>query len=259
MKAEDDVAKAPQIIIYPPPGPSTLNFHSQSPTSVAADLTGISPGLQSAISVRFAVFVREQKFPAEIEIDSDDARSWHWVALAAPSKGNPLLKSEDGRPVHTNGRVWNEQVVAATLRLVPDSSHQAAPDFQRVRSEETAEGPSHIKTALWNGREPYIKLGRLATLPSHRGMGLGKLLVESAMAWAGRHREILYRPKATDTIGGIEEEPRGQWNGLVLVHAQKSVEGFWESAGFVKDLELGVWREEGVEHVGMWRRARMGQ
>ena len=47
---------------------------------------------------------------------------------------------------------------------------------------------------------------------------------------------------------------RGEWKGLVLVHAQKEIERFWAGLGFVRDEGMGVWWEEGIEHVGMWRR-----
>ena len=39
-----------------------------------------------------------------------------------------------------------------------------------------------------------------------------------------------------------------------MVHAQKQVQGFWEKYGFKVDEGMGTWDEEGIEHVGMWRR-----
>lgn len=41
---------------------------------------------------------------------------------------------------------------------------------------------------------------------------------------------------------------------MVLVHAQVSVEKVWEKMGFVTDPRLGRWDEEGIEHLGMWKR-----
>ena len=60
-------------------------------------------------------------------------------------------------------------------------------------------------------------------------------------------------------LEGREEEER--WRGLTMVHAQVSVEGLWARFGFREEFE-GVpkerrWWEEGIEHLGMWRRLRV--
>lgn len=125
-----------------------------------------------------------------------------------------------------------EKMPVATVRLVPVDP-------------PSAEGPSHGPTAMWNGREPYIKIGRLATLASHRGLGLGKLIMNETLRWAGLNREILSKGPGGENNG---------WDGLVLVHAQKDVEHFYAGIGFVKDEGLGIWWEERIEHRGMWRR-----
>ncbi len=252
---------SPQIAIYPPPGPSILNLRrdilgsSKSTTSARHE---IPAELVSAISVRFAVFVNEQQFSSENEIDSDDARSWHWVALATPREGDSPSGAE--RHVHGNEEEEvREQTVAATLRLVPYSSHPPPPDSPGDPPGRPAEAPCLRQTAQWDGREPYIKIGRLATLPSHRRMGLGKLLVQSAVEWAGRNRETLHPRKGEQANGNTGEAREDQWDGLILIHAQKAVQGFWERVGFVMDEGLGTWCEEGVEHVGMWNRASVPQ
>lgn len=50
------------------------------------------------------------------------------------------------------------------------------------------------------------------------------------------------------------EPDNSVFRGLVLVHAQKTVEKVWTNHGFVKDESMGVWFEEEIEHVGMWKR-----
>jgi predicted GNAT family N-acyltransferase len=45
-----------------------------------------------------------------------------------------------------------------------------------------------------------------------------------------------------------------RWKGLVLVHAQVQGEKMYERFGFVTDEKMGKWDEEGIEHVGMWKR-----
>lgn len=87
--------------------------------------------------------------------------------------------------------------------------------------------------------EPYLKLQRFATLAAHRSGGLGRMLVDTSLRWAAEHK---------DEVGGEG------WKGMVLVHAQVSVEKVWAKMGFVTDEKLGRWDEEGIEHLGMWRR-----
>ena len=90
--------------------------------------------------------------------------------------------------------------------------------------------------------EPYLKLQRFATLASHRGKGLGRMLVDTSLKWAAGHKQ---------EIGGTD------WKGMVLVHAQVSVESVWAKMGFVTDEKLGRWDEDGIEHLGMWRRIEL--
>lgn len=57
------------------------------------------------------------------------------------------------------------------------------------------------------------------------------------------------------------------WQGLVMIHAQASLKTMWERYGFAEELrnekgevEIGRephWIEEGIEHLGMWRRLRI--
>lgn len=252
------LASNTQIIIYPPPGPSILAFRSyilQSPISEAIAQSELPEELKSAFTLRISVFVNEQKASVEGEIDSDDPRSWHLVALATPP-GTPASSGNE-RAVLGDGGTETESIVAATLRIVPVSSTPPeAEEAHGVSPEGLAQGPSHKLTALWDGSEPYIKIGRVATLSSHRRMGFAQLLVESAVEWAGRHRDILRQPSGGKlTEETTERACENQWNGLILVHAQKAVKRFWEKLGFVEDEGMGAWWEEGLEHVGMWRRA----
>lgn len=136
------------------------------------------------------------------------------------------------------------------------------------------EGPSHHPTQMWDGHEPYITLGRLATLSAYRGLGLGRLLVSTAFEWAVENAAAL---RATENLtarekkqeegaeqheGGGKEENDGDgkgtgWNGLVFIHAQVEVESFYNRLGFVTDPGMGRWYEEGIEHVAMWRRLEL--
>ena len=85
--------------------------------------------------------------------------------------------------------------------------------------------------------KPYVKLTRVATVKEARGKGLSKMLCNHAFT------ELSSNPAL---IG------RG-WDGLILTHAQVSVEGLYKKLGFVTDDRLGRWDEEGIEHLGMWK------
>lgn len=116
-------------------------------------------------------------------------------------------------------------------------------------SERRVTEPYHGATKMWDGREPYIKIGRMGTLAAYRGQGIAKRLIEESMVWAKTHAVEL------SSQGGEEGgDSRPLWKGLVLSHAQKNVQGWWGKMGFEVDVGLGVWWEEGIEHVGMWRR-----
>ncbi|KAL8860069.1 MAG: hypothetical protein Q9178_003619 [Gyalolechia marmorata] len=233
-----------KITRLPPPGPAVLSI----PTSLLSSLTepgltpptppkDVPPPYLSALRVRIPVFVTEQRCSLAGELDADDARSWHWIAF------------DNDQPV-------------ATLRLVPVTAEVvvggAEQEFVAMEKEcvglpdkdgrDKRSEPYHGATAMWDGREPFIKIGRMATLASHRGRGIAQRLIEESLAWAATHGADLSSPGSE----GLENIP--QWSGLVLSHAQKSVQEWWGKMGFEVDEGLGAWWEEGIEHVGMWRR-----
>jgi len=153
-----------------------------------------------AMEVRIRVFCDEQNCALEPELDEDDPRSWHWVAYCT-------TKSGEDEPV-------------SVIRIVPPP-HGVHPNGFHDQHEE-----------------PYVKLGRVATMASHRGRGLSRLLTEEAFRWLAAHKNEV-------TVG---------YNGLVLCHAQVSVERMYAKLGFVTDEKLGRWDEEGIQHLGMWKR-----
>lgn len=110
---------------------------------------------------------------------------------------------------------------------------------------------------MHDGKEPFVKLGRLATLKKYRGLGLGRLLVNTAVEWAAKNKGAIREGKGAVQVER-EKSVVAEWNGLVLVHAQRDVEKFYRSLGFVTDEGLGEWVEEGIQHVGMWRRLEVG-
>ena len=178
------------------------------------------------------VFIKEQCCSADEEIDADDASCWHWVIFTQNAAG--------------------EEVPAATIRLVPASQHDHGHDVTHGAEAVVDEGGKANKMAtepnyaasdgLWDGKELYAKIGRLATIKEFRGRGYGRVLVQRAMEWTG------------ENAGQVAKDGEGAWKGLVLAHAQMGVEKWYRGLGFERDEGMGVWWEEGIEHVGMWKR-----
>ncbi|RPA83379.1 acyl-CoA N-acyltransferase [Ascobolus immersus RN42] len=97
-------------------------------------------------------------------------------------------------------------------------------------------------------RKRYIKLGRLAILKDYRRIGLGSRLVEEAVEW------MKVRENRDSVVPVVDGEG---WDGRILVHAQVAAQKAWERYGFVVDESMGVWDEEGIDHVGMWRTVQL--
>jgi len=84
---------------------------------------------------------------------------------------------------------------------------------------------------------------------------LARLLVGTALEYAALHADDIV-PPPTPAQKELHEEEK-PWKGLVLAHAQKRIQKVWERYGFVVDEGMGEWDEEGVVHVGMWRRVEV--
>ncbi len=259
-----------------PPGSSISKYDRTA--SYAEQPISVPSTFCEAMSIREEVFVHEQHVPLENELDSDDPRSWHWVTYASvgasPTNSSSRTPGSPRDPKAKRGSTASRLAVG-TIRLVPPphpphpapgSKHQidGSEDVAAVPAK-SQQGSGHTKSAQNPQNELYVKLGRLATLPQYRKLGLGQLLVNSALEWAAGHADVIYPlPSATEREAArVENEGQGQsreswesemWRGLVLVHAQKSVERLWEKYGFVRDEGLGEWVEEGIVHVGMWKR-----
>lgn len=159
------------IGFLPPPGALLAGYDSAQLHSHQVD-DKIPEVFRDAMSVREEVYVEEQQIPLENEFDSDDARSWHWVAYASVgTSGNSGAAQEGG---DRKGSTAN-QLAVGTIRLVPpphpphpepgsshkiDNAEGAVPDTEAVAQKQGQRG---------NGKEPYIKLGRLAVLKPFRG------------------------------------------------------------------------------------------
>ena len=259
--------------MLPPPGEAlkeydnTKRYNQQAPS--------IPQIFLDAMSVREEVF-GEQGIPLEIEFDADDARSWHWVVYAsvastAVSPSSELsqtssTKTDDARRTSASA----SRVPVGTVRLIPPP-HGPNPYLQTAKpardKHPDADPPPALHVEKKHPSEPYIKLGRLAVLSEYRSLGLSKLLVNAALDYASKHAETILPPPPPTTvekanIRGKDDFP--VWNGLTMVHAQVDVAAIWAKNGFAEELvnergEVEVhredhWAEEGIEHLGMWKR-----
>ncbi|KAL2014867.1 hypothetical protein VTN00DRAFT_2392 [Thermoascus crustaceus] len=241
----------------PPPGPSTkLTYPTPSNPSPATN----PPFLTDALRVRHTVFVAEQGCDPTNEIDSDDGRSWHWVLYTSSSskgdnqQGQNLGEEEEEEEEEEAEKEMEDRIPIGVIRLVPPPH---APHETLLLDPSSTSTSSLPKYDLHH--EPYIKLTRVAVLREYRGQGLAKKMVEAALEWAAEHPDEI--DAAYARVARDESQTEGQtqgtgrrWTGLALVHAQVPVEKMYQKLGFVTDDALGRWHEEGIEHVGMWRR-----
>lgn len=236
----------------------------------------VHPVFRDAMAVREQVY-GEQGIPLEAEFDEDDARSWHWVvyaSVATHSNSPPkMLRMNSGTSPADDARrasATASRVPVGTIRLIPPPH---GPNKYIQNSKETDRHPdaepSDEAIEATHPHEPYIKLGRLAVLNTYRGMGQAKLLINSALEFATTHPHKIYSPPSPTALEkaqmqGTHREKEITWQGLVMIHAQANLKAMWERVGFSEELknehgEVEIqaephWTEEGIEHIGMWRR-----
>lgn len=173
----------------------------------------------------------------------------------------PEEKDESGNIVRRKRSVTRPTPIA-TIRLVPfpHPPHPIPGSVYAADALETgaSDPPAYIvdrATTFHDGKEAYIKLGRLAVIKEFRGKGLAKLIVGAAMNWA-KDNPKFFNPSmldmGMDKFAALGEVP--VWKGLVCIHAQVQVQKTWKKWGFEVDEGMGEWDEEGIQHVGMFHR-----
>lgn len=216
-------------VMHPPPGPSI-----RRPTAADPRPSTNPPVFTDAMTVRNTVFVDEQACAADMELDDDDARSWHWVMYDTTPSNTTTTYSEAEK----------EKKPIGVIRLVPPphAPHEHLHPTIADGVDTTATRERH------DG--PFVKITRVALLQEYRGRGLSRDLVDVALQWAARHPAQI---EAASSSASSSEPITARWDGLVLVHAQTTIEGLYGRMGFETDRGLGTWTEERIEHVGMWR------
>ena len=234
----------------------TKSSAEQARNDAADPSKAIPQGFIDAMSVREEVFVKEQGVPLENELDEDDPRSYHWVVYASiPTKHrSPEVDTTAGRNEKRKSVSASTKIPIGTIRLVPP------PHKPHTFSGGHATAGAHRKdsTADDDDEEVYIKLGRMAVIKEFRGTGISKLLLNTALAFAREHPyELAPHFDPTQREALKQHSIRGvsmDWKGLVLIHAQVGVQKVYKKFGFETDESMGVFDEEGIDHVGMWRR-----
>ncbi|RYO99138.1 hypothetical protein DL763_001739 [Monosporascus cannonballus] len=153
---------------------------------------------------------------------------------------------------HGEAGAGGDQQTAAHRAPAPTKSHSSAVDEERQKS--ALPFGTDRATTYHDGREPYVKVGRVAVIPEFRGHKIAGQIWRAARKWLEEH-PAYFNPSVTELgmdrlkAGASSEIPK--WNGLVICHAQESVTKVYEKWGFKLDEGMGKWYEEGVPHVGM--------
>ncbi|RFU31909.1 hypothetical protein B7463_g4403, partial [Scytalidium lignicola] len=261
------MAATPFISLLTPPGAQLDAYDPKLPADQQAQ--SIPRTFVDAMMIRQEVFVREQNIPLANEYDADDPRSCHWVVYASI---NEKIETDE---VDENGNKKRQSVTRTqpigTIRLVPfphpphpePGSSYAADALETAGPEGPSGPPPYIidrATTYHDGREPYIKLGRLAVLKEFRGTGLAKLLVSTAITWA-QQNPTFFNPSVgkwgMENLNAVSTSQIPVWRGLFCVHAQEQVTKVWEKWGFKLDEGMGTWIEEGIKHYGMFKRIQV--
>ncbi|CAK7243919.1 MAG: hypothetical protein STHCBS139747_005449 [Sporothrix thermara] len=171
-------------------------------------------------------------------------------------KGRWVRKSEAAK----NGDVASKIPLPLPTSTTPQSELEFVPVSadDSLASATDGAGAGAVAdraTSLHDGKEPYIKLGRIAVLSHLRGFRLGRFLVQTALDWIKANPTFFdeHDPEAAAATAETK------FNGLVCVHAQVHALGFYTRLGFAVDEGMGTWWEEGIPHVGMFLRLDMNK
>lgn len=180
-----------------------------------------------------------------------------WTAYASVPGHIQPIPSNGGHP--NRRQSTSTKLPIGTIRLVPPPNN-ATHHFDKHRFMDGRPYTGPPRSLIHNGKEAFIKLGRLAILKEFRKVGVSKLLIDSALTMAHDYPYVISEPPSAsakeelrDTLGEILDM-NTDWEGLVLIHAQVGLQKFWARWGFELDEGLGVWDEEGIDHVAMWKR-----
>ncbi|ORY16387.1 hypothetical protein BCR34DRAFT_622359 [Clohesyomyces aquaticus] len=240
--------------------------------------SSIPQTFRDALAVREEVF-GEQGVPLEVEVDEDDARAYHWVTYASVAQTTlppPTITPDKDwiSPAEEQRRssATAQRVPVGAIRLIPPphgpNPYKLDGDL-KTGADEKSQTDEKIQPSKKHPMEPYIKLGRLSVIAPYRRLGLGTMLVNTALDYAANNHDIVTPAPSPTTMEALGKEGQKYviWQGLVMIHAQVDAEAHWVRHGFAEELidEEGAveipaeehWTEEGIEHIAMWKRLKL--
>ncbi|KAI1748528.1 hypothetical protein F4782DRAFT_516942 [Xylaria castorea] len=185
----------------------------------------------------------------------------------ATSGGNPEQngsangngKFEESSPSSGNGN-GNDIAATATATAAPPRRHRAMSLVDQRRMSAPMPFGADRQTDYHDGKESYVKLGRVAVVPEYRGRGIADQLWDAARRWLETN-PAFFNPSVKelgmDVMKVDDTRDVPEWNGLVCVHAQEAVVRVYERWGFRLDRGMGKFYEENIPHVGMWNRLKI--
>ena len=195
--------------------------------------------------------MHEQNVPSSNELDADDSRCWHWLLY---------VRSHSTADKHEHEHEHDSNHEETTTHWKPVGTLRIAPP---------PHAPEPVELHQLAEPEVYVKLGRLCVLREYRGLGLAGRLVEECLDWVGgqsfgaaggsrsNHGADVTHADGGGKAGSGVNGGQGAWDGLVLAHAQERLAGLYGMWGFWADEGARVWDEEGMRHLGVWRRVRV--
>jgi len=179
---------------------------------------------QRCFDLRIAVFVHEQGFPLDVEIDHEDDRATHFLVRLLPSL----------KPVGT--------IRAVTVKspTAPTKTSATSPLTHELEKTST------VVTDYILGPEPetetYFKIGRLVVLKEYRQFRFGRALVLAVHEWV--QQEAAARNRDTSS-----SSPSSSRTVRVVSHSQIPVVNFYAKYGYIPEGDL--FDEDGAPHQKM--------
>ncbi|KAI0451803.1 hypothetical protein F5B21DRAFT_485652 [Xylaria acuta] len=165
-------------------------------------------------------------------------------------------KTKESSPSNGNGN-GNCTAAAAAPPPPPSRRRRAMTLVDQRRMSAPMPFGTDRETDYHNGKEPYLKLGRVAVVPEYRDHRVADQLWDAAKQWLERH-PTYFNPSIKELgmdvmkVNNTRDVP--EWHGLVCVHAQEAAVNAYERWGFRVDKGMGKFYVENIPHVGMWER-----
>ncbi|KAN0066411.1 hypothetical protein ACQY0O_000505 [Thecaphora frezii] len=230
--------------------------------------------LRQAHRIRCQVFVEEQGYDLEAEIDQYDPVSAHFVLVRNGDPGKavgvlrlvpyPLpLPKQDARAVEPNldsfplGGSQTEASTAshftsAVFATRPTDPHSAAAHDPTLTNEEQQQ--TRDLTPKLGG----AKLGRLALLEEARGKGLAQKLVREAEAWLYKvisqhqgERQGAFGPSKADAADAARGGEQKVERIMIKLSSQEYIQSLYRKLDYTAVGD--VYLEEGQPHVLMYK------